>query len=90
VASIIPRDPGGADRAFRKLWGVFVRTILADRGVPKTSIGDNSTDPPTFWCDFPGGGIARIVVAPDRRVGLFSYVRRVIVIDLNFSPGLRG
>jgi len=78
------------NRQFRTHWRDFVRTIVADRGIPKTSIEDNTTDPPTIWCDFPGGGIARIVVEPDRRVRLLWYVRRVIVIDLNFSPGLRG
>jgi hypothetical protein len=77
-------------REFNKLWSEFVRSIIAARGFPKTAYEDDSTEPPTYWCAIPGGGLARILVEPAVRVGLFSYVRRVLVIDLNFSPGLRG
>lgn len=72
----------------QRLWGAFVRLVEVGRGIPEQSWKDATTNPPTYWCDFPGCGLARIYVKPDRRVRLFRHVRRVIVIDLNFSPGL--
>jgi hypothetical protein len=74
----------------RRLWREFVRSIVAGRGVPEKSRKNDTTKPPTHWCGFPGGGIARILIEADRRVRLFTYVRRVVVIDLTFSPGLPG
>jgi hypothetical protein len=73
----------------KELWNEFVRSIVTAKGPPPKSIPDNRTDPPTHWCDFPGLGMAHIVVEPDRRVGLLTYVRRIVVINLNFSPGVR-
>jgi len=63
------------------LWAEFVQSIVKAGGVPKNASDDKSTEPPTYWCDFPGG-LAQIVVEPPRRVGLFSTERRVIVVDL--------
>jgi len=34
--------------------------------------------------------MAQLLIQPDRRVGLISTERRVVVVDLNFSPGLPG
>lgn len=74
----------------KRLWRELVRLIAAGRGIPERSWKDASTNPPTYWCAFPGGGLAQIYVASERRVNLFWRVRRIIVIDLNFSPGLLG
>ncbi len=71
------------------LWDEFVKSIVDAGGVPKDAWEDTTTDPPTYWCNFPGG-LAQIVVEPPQRVGLFSTEQRVIVVDLNFSPGLPG
>jgi len=71
------------------LWAEFVQSIVDAGGPPKNSEKDSSTDPPTHWCNFPGG-FAQVVVEPPHRVGLFSKVQRVIVVDLSFSPGPPG
>ncbi len=71
----------------RQLWAAFVQSFEAERGPPPGSMIDPSTDPTTTWCPFPGG-LAQVVVQPDRWVGWFTVVRRVVVVDLNFSPGL--
>jgi hypothetical protein len=77
-------------RRFDEFWDEFVAHIVAESGFPKSAFNDDTTDPPTYWCVFPGGGLARLLVEPDERVGWFSYRRRVLVIELIFSPGLRG
>jgi hypothetical protein len=71
-----------------ELWREFVSSIVAAKGPPKDSQEDKSTEPSTFWCNFPGGGMARLLVKPDRRGQFFVLERRIVVIDVNFSPGL--
>ena len=71
------------------LWAEFVQSIVDARGLPKNYEKDETTEPPTYWVNFPGG-LANIIIEPDRREGFFSKVRRILVIELNFSPGLRG
>ena len=71
------------------LWLEFVRSIVDAGGLPEHYVEDETTVPPSYWVNFPGG-LANIIIEPDRRQGLFSKVRRVVVTELNFSPGLRG
>jgi len=78
------------DRRRRQLWGEFVESIVRGKGRPVGCVEDNRTTPTTYWCSFPGVGIAQLLIQPDRRVGLISTERRVVVVDLNFSPGLPG
>jgi hypothetical protein len=78
------------DRLAAKLWRDLVKSIVAAKGPPPESSEDRSTDPPTFWCSLPGVGLAQLLVKPDRRVNFFVVERRIVVIDLNFSPGLDG
>jgi hypothetical protein len=82
-------SPAECRRRFRELWGEFVESLEFAQGAPEQSIQDNRTTPPTFWCNFPGG-LAQIIVEPDHHVGLFRKVRRIVVANLNFSPGLSG
>jgi hypothetical protein len=78
------------NRRRREFWREFVEAIVGAKGRPPGSFTDTSTSPPTYWCSLPGGGMAQLLVEPDRRVGLVSSVRRIIVIDLNLSPGPLG
>jgi hypothetical protein len=78
------------NRLFDQLWREFVESIVAAKGPPPSSIEDDTTTPLTYWCNFPGVGTAQLLVEPDRRIGFFRAERRVIVVDLNFSPGLLG
>jgi hypothetical protein len=71
----------------RGLWDEFVQQIVRAEGPPPGSAEDKSTNPTSYWCNWPGGGLAQIVVLPDRRVGVFAIERKVVVINLNFSPG---
>lgn len=85
----------GATRAERDcrsqtIWAEFVRRIVTAEGPPPGAVVDTSTRPPTFWCEFPGGGLAQILVRPDRRVSMFTVEREVLVLDLVFSPGPPG
>jgi hypothetical protein len=45
------------------------------------------TDPPSYWCGFPGGGLARVFVYPAARTWRSGYTRDVLVVELVFSPG---
>ena len=74
-------------RLARERWDEFVRRIVESEGPPTGSVEDASTTPTSFWCDWPGGGMAQIVVMPDRRTGFFTVERKVVLINLNFSPG---
>jgi len=71
------------------LWAEFVQSIVDSGGPPRNSRKDSSTDPATYWCNFPGG-LAQIVVEPPHRIGFFSTEQRVIVVNLNFSPAPPG
>jgi hypothetical protein len=71
----------------RERWKEFVRRIVEAEGPPPGSVEDVSTNPTSFWCNWPGGGLAQIVVMPDRRTGFFTVERKVVLINLNFSPG---
>jgi hypothetical protein len=48
-------------------------------------VRDDTTSPPTYWCELTGGTWVQFVVLPDRRVTLFSFEREVVVINL--APG---
>lgn len=76
------------DARAKILWNEFVASIVSAKGVPRDAREDKSKKPVTYWIDFPGGGMAQILVEPDRRIGWFSVERRVVVTNLNFSPGL--
>jgi len=78
------------DQRRREFWREFVETIVRAKGPPPGSILDTSTTPATYWCNLPGGGMAQVLVQPDRRVGLISSERRIVVVDLNLSPGPLG
>jgi hypothetical protein len=78
------------DQLASRLWGEFVDSIVAAKGPPHGSIEDDTRTPLTYWCNFPGVGVAQLLVEPDRRVGFFRIERRVVVVNLNFSPGLPG
>ena len=84
------RTQGERRQRFEECWNEFVALVMAGGGIPESAVPDNSTWPPTYWTIFPGGGLARILVEPPKRAGWFSYVRRVLVIELIFSPGLQG
>src|SRR5262245_49413944 len=70
----------------RELWREFVVSIIHAKGPPPHSYEDTENSPSTFWCNFPGGGMAEILIEPDRRVDLMSYERRVIVVNLRSWP----
>jgi hypothetical protein len=82
--------PAERDLRWRQCWGEFVEAITRAKGPPPGSIVDSNTTPPTYWCSLPGGGMAQLLVQPDRRVGLISFERRIVVVNINLSPGLRG
>lgn len=75
------------DRVARERWAEFEQSVIDSQGPPPGSVEDASTRPPTYWCDFPGGGLAQILVQPDRREWVFTVVREVVVVNLVFSPG---
>jgi hypothetical protein len=78
------------NRRRREFWREFVESIVDAKGPPPGSFADTSTTPTTYWCSLPGGGMAQILVEPDRRVSLISSERRILVVDLNLSPGPLG
>lgn len=78
------------DRRFREMWAAFVQRIVDASGPPPDAIADPTVRPTRYLCSFPEDGFAELVVEPDRRTGWFTIVRRVIVINLIFSPGPPG
>lgn len=72
----------------KKFWQELVNSIVAAKGPPPGSRVDRSAEPPTYWYYMPGIGLAQLLIKPDRRVNFFVVERRIVVINLNFSPGL--
>jgi hypothetical protein len=76
-------DPHQRDELSRLYWSELERRVQEAQGNPPPgSINDDSTIPPTFWCELRGGVWVQLVTRPDRRVRLFSVVREVVVINL--------
>src|SRR5215212_7981653 len=82
--------PAERDQRRRQFWRDLVEAITRAKGPTAGAIVDTSTMPTTYWCSLPGGGMAPLLVQPDRRVGLISFERRIVVVGLNLSPGPPG
>jgi hypothetical protein len=67
-------------------WAELERRIIAAKGPPAGAVKDDSTKPPTYWCELSGGWWAQLVVLPDRRTGVFTFEREVVVINLVSRP----
>ena len=67
-------------------WSELERRIVEAKGPPTGSTCDDSTNPPTYWCELTGGTWIQLVVLPDRKKGLFSSIREVIAINLVAHP----
>ena len=67
-------------------WSELERRIIEAKGPPAGSVCDDSTNPPTYWCELTGSTWVQIVVRPDRRKGLFGSIREVVVINLVAHP----
>jgi hypothetical protein len=67
-------------------WSELVRRITEAQGPPTGSVLDDTTDPPTYWCELTGAMWAQFVVMPDKRIGVFNFEREVVVINLATRP----
>ena len=79
-------DPEQREALAAVYWSELERRIVEAKGPPTGSICDDSTNPPTYWCELTGGTWVQLVVLPDRRKGLFSSIREVVVINLVAHP----
>jgi hypothetical protein len=79
-------DPARRRGLASTFWAELERRILEAKGPPPDAVKDGSTAPPTYWCELSGGVWAQLVVLPDRRTGIFTSEREVVVINLAPRP----
>lgn len=79
-------DPRRRAELAEAFWTELERRIIAAKGPPRDSVKDESTSPTTYWCELSGGTWVQLLLRPDRRVGLFTFEREAIVINLASRP----
>ena len=71
-----------------RYWTEFEAYIQSAGGQPPKGSYPHKEMPDAFWCSFPPAYIAAVVRKRIRRKWIFWKVAEMIVIELNFSPGL--
>lgn len=64
----------------------FERRVIAGDGKPSDAIVDERTKPVTYWLELSGGTWAQFAEGEPRKVSLFSYARKMVVINLATRP----
>jgi len=69
-------------------WAEFESFIRSSGGEPPKGSFPHEEYPNAFWCSFPPAFLAAVVRKRIRRKWIFWKVAEMIVVELNFSPGL--
>ena len=64
----------------------FERRVIAGDGKPSSALVDERTKPTTYWLELSGGTWAQFAEGEPKKIGMFSYARKMVVINLASRP----